>query len=59
MKTTRAHATITHEEIAKAIDHFLKEGKKITVLPTQIVIKKSVIDEKKWGAYESLDDVDL
>ncbi|MGK5095103.1 hypothetical protein WDW89_24225 [Deltaproteobacteria bacterium TL4] len=46
-------------DLNTAMNSFLKKGGKITVLPPQVAVNRTVIGAEQWEAYESIDDLDV
>lgn len=54
---TDMEANKSREEIQKAMSHFLSKGGKIKVLPPQKENSRILIEDDKWNAYESMEEL--
>ena len=57
MKPANPNQEITREEIERALKEYFEKGGKIKNLPQEKALSIQVIEENKWGAYESLRDL--
>ncbi|MBF0279344.1 MAG: hypothetical protein HQM13_16225 [SAR324 cluster bacterium] len=59
MRRASPKGYITHGEIEQAMKFFFEKGGKIKILPQEKATSITVIGAEKWGAYESLGELNF